>query len=91
MAGTLRFAAVTPSGAVHDQPADSVTLPTTAGEITVLPNHIPVVSVIKPGLVTVRVGEKEHHYTVSGGFIQVTATETVVLADSAEPTRAVRA
>lgn len=85
--GTLRFAAVTPSGAVVDQPADSVTLPTTAGEITVLPSHIPLVSVLKPGVVTVRHGERSLRYTVSGGFIQVTGEETVVLADSAEPAR----
>ena len=81
--GTLRFAAVTPSGAVVDQPADSVTVPTTAGEITVLPSHIPLVSVLKEGIVTVRTGERSQRYNVSGGFVQVTGEETVVLADSA--------
>lgn len=81
---TLRFSAVTPSGVAIDQPADSVTLPTAAGEITVLPNHIPLVSVLKPGTVTVRSGEKAQTYSVTGGFIQVTGEETVVLAESAE-------
>jgi F-type H+-transporting ATPase subunit epsilon len=83
---TLRFSAVTPSGVATSQPADSVTLPTAAGEITVLPSHIPLVSVLIPGIVTVRTGEKEQEFTVTGGFIQVTGDETVILAETAEPT-----
>jgi F-type H+-transporting ATPase subunit epsilon len=81
---TLRFSAVTPAGVAVDQTADSVTLPTAAGEITVLPNHIPLVSILKPGTVTVRTGDKAQEFTVTGGFIQVTGDETVVLAETAE-------
>lgn len=79
-----RFTVVTPEGAVTEQPAESVTLPTLDGEITVLANHIPLVSVLVPGVVTVRHGENEEHLAVSGGFVQVSAGEVRLLADTAE-------
>lgn len=85
----LQFQAVTPGGAVAEQEADSVTLPTADGEITVLPHHIPLVSVLIPGVVTVRSGEQNRHYAVSSGFIQVTGEAVTVLADTAERSDAI--
>lgn len=78
------FSVVTPEGIVSEYQADAVTLPTTDGEITVLANHIPLISVLKPGVITVIAGEDEHHLAVAGGFLQVSATEVNVLADMAE-------
>lgn len=80
-----RFCAVTPEGVMTEVAATSVTIPTVDGEITVLPNHIPLVSVLRPGVITVRENDDtEEHLAVSGGFVQVTADEVNVLADTAE-------
>lgn len=82
---STRFSAVTPEGVVGESDAASVTLPTADGEITVLPNHIPLVSVLRPGVITVRESaDTEHHVAASGGFVQVSAREVNVLADTAE-------
>ncbi len=78
------FAAVTPEGTIAEYEADSVTLPTVDGEITVLANHIPLISVLKAGAITVRVGDGEHHLAVSGGFVQVSSAEVNVVAETAE-------
>jgi F-type H+-transporting ATPase subunit epsilon len=80
----LQFSAVTAEGVVAEAETDSVTVPTKDGEITVLPHHIPLVSVLIPGVVTYRDGERERHLAVSGGFLQVTGTELNLLADTAE-------
>lgn len=81
---TTAFAVVTIEGTVESADASSVTIPTADGEITVLPEHTPLVSVLKPGVLTVRAGEKEKHVAVSGGFVQVAADSVTILADTAE-------
>jgi F-type H+-transporting ATPase subunit epsilon len=82
---TTAFAVVTIEGTVESADATSVTIPTTDGEITVLAEHTPLVSVLKPGVLTVREGDKkERHVAVSGGFVQVAADSVTVLADTAE-------
>ncbi|MSU76059.1 ATP synthase F1 subunit epsilon [Patescibacteria group bacterium] len=81
---TTAFAVVTAEGTVEEADATSVTVPTADGEITVLPEHIPLVSVLEPGVVTVRVSKQERHVAVSGGFVQVVKDSVTILADTAE-------
>lgn len=82
---STRFQAVTPEGVVASSEADSVTIPTTDGEITVLRNHIPLVSVLRPGVITViKEGSEDQHFSVSGGFAQIQADSVQILADTAE-------
>ena len=54
------------------------------GEITVLPNHIPLISVLTPGELIVKKANVIKVISVSGGFIEVQAEKVVVLADTAE-------
>lgn len=67
----IQFEITTPERVVYKDEIDSVTIPTKEGEITVLPNHIPLVAILKPGVLVVRKGEKENYMAVSGGFIEV--------------------
>lgn len=55
----------------HDY-ADSVTLPTTSGEITVLPNHTPLISALVSGTIRAKFKEGERSFAVQGGFVEVT-------------------
>jgi len=80
----IHFKIATPERVVFKDEVDSITLPTTTGEITVLPNHIPLVSVLAPGAIMVRKGDEVFHMAVSGGFIEVLSEKVVVLADTAE-------
>ncbi len=82
---TIKFEIVTPERVVLKQEALQVTVPTTSGEITILPDHIPLVSILQPGVIEVkRLDNVVEIMSVSGGFIEVLKDKIVILADSAE-------
>ena len=77
---------VTPFGEVYNQTIKKITLPTTAGEITVLPNHAPIISVLKPGLITITNSEGQEEYiSLSGGIMEIRPNgELYLMANTAE-------
>ena len=80
----LKLEIVTPEKRVVDAEVDSVTVPTASGEAGILPNHAPLISALKPGILTYSVKGSSEKLVVSGGFIEVSAEKVAVLADSAE-------
>ncbi|MEK7511991.1 MAG: ATP synthase F1 subunit epsilon, partial [Patescibacteria group bacterium] len=80
----INFKIATPERVVFKDEVDSITLPTQSGEITILPNHLPLISVLKPGDIVIKKGNDAFDIAVSGGFIEVLSTKVVVLADTAE-------
>lgn len=82
---SIKFEVVTPEKVVSKQQVFQATIPTEAGEITVLPDHIPLVSILKPGVLELVTAEKKTEIiAVSGGFIEVLRDKIVILADTAE-------
>ncbi|MDO8658994.1 MAG: ATP synthase F1 subunit epsilon [Candidatus Parcubacteria bacterium] len=91
----LKLKIVTPEKLVLEEMVDQVTLPTTEGEITILPEHIALIAGLKAGDV-VAVSNGEHiPMAVVGGFVEIKKglpavegengeTEVAVLADFAE-------
>lgn len=84
MAEKIKFKIVTPEHTVFEDEIDQVTLPTAEGEITVLPEHIPLISVLRPGEMVIKKGDVEIDMAVSGGMLEVRKNEITVLADTAE-------
>lgn len=85
MSKTIKFEIVTPERVVLKELILQATVPTASGEITVLPYHIPLVSILKPGVLEVKKADGSTQImSVSGGFIEVLADKIVILADSAE-------
>ncbi len=80
----IKFKIVTPEKTVYEDTVDQVTLPTQDGEITVLPNHIPLISVLTSGELVAKKGGEEIAMAVSGGMIEVQKNEITILADTAE-------
>jgi len=82
---TIKFEIVTPERTVFKEQVLQVTVPTKQGEITVLPNHIPLVASLQPGVIEIvkRDGAQDI-MSVSGGFIEVLKDKVVILADTAE-------
>lgn len=81
----LKLKIVTPERILFDEEIDSVSLPTCQGEITVLPHHIPLVSVLAPGEIVLRQDNKVTSLAMSGGLVEVQPESSViVLADTAE-------
>jgi F-type H+-transporting ATPase subunit epsilon len=90
MAKQLLLKVVTPERLILEELVDQVSLPTTEGEITVLPDHIPLVSGLASGDVVGVSGGEHIPFAVVGGFVEVKQnddkrTEVAVLADFAEP------
>lgn len=82
---TLEFSIVTPERVVFQAlTVEAVTVPTKMGEITILPDHLPLVSALAPGEARVKVGDEEVAMAVAGGFIEIRPGKVVMLADTAE-------
>lgn len=80
----IKFEIVTPERVVLHEDILQVTVPTREGEISVLPNHIPLVAMLVPGVIEVKTTEKLEIISVSGGFLEVLKDKVVILADTAE-------
>lgn len=83
MADKLSFALVSPERELFNGDVDHVVVPGAEGEFGVLPNHAPVMSVIKPGALRVINDGAERRIFVNGGFADVTPEGLTVLAEEA--------
>lgn len=80
----LRLEIVTPEKRVFDDDVDAVTVPTASGEAGILPHHAPLISALKPGIVTFSAKGVSTRLAVKGGFVEVKNDKVAVLADTAE-------
>lgn len=80
----LKLEIVTPEKKVFDDSVDSVTVPTASGEAGILPNHAPLVSALKPGILSYSNKGNVERLAVSGGFVEVSSNRVSVLTDSAQ-------
>jgi F-type H+-transporting ATPase subunit epsilon len=83
MADKLSFALVSPERELFHGEVDQVVVPGTEGEFGVLPNHAPVISMIRPGALRIFDGAGERRIFVNGGFADVTPAGLTVLAEDA--------
>lgn len=60
---------VTPRGVVAHQDTDSVRAPGELGEFELLPGHVPMLTALKPGVLTI--GTKRTRYAISSGYLRV--------------------
>jgi F-type H+-transporting ATPase subunit epsilon len=80
----LNFTIATPERVVLEEEIDQVTIPTVAGEITVLPNHVPLVGIVKAGVLAIKQDDNNEVLAVAGGFFEVSDNQVKILADTAE-------
>lgn len=81
----LHLKIVTPERIVYEDSVDSVSVMTENGEITILPNHVPLVSLLRSGEMRLKDDKQETLLAVSTGLVEVRPNnEIVVLADTAE-------
>lgn len=80
----LKLEIVTPEKKVFDETVEAVTVPTAKGEIGILSNHAPLISALKPGVLSYTNKGAVDRMVVSGGFVEVSNNKVSVLADIAE-------
>ncbi len=83
MAATLRLEIVTPESRVYSDDVELVLLPAIEGEMGIYPQHIPLITQLKPGELVVTKGGKQTALAVGEGFVEVTGTKVSVLVDMA--------
>ncbi len=81
----LNFKIVTLERVTYSDQIDQLTIPTEAGEITVMARHAPLVSIIKPGEIRIKKDGQTILMAVSTGFLEIRKnSEVYILADSAD-------
>jgi len=79
----LKLEIVTPEGVTASEEVDMVTLPGVEGEMGIFPEHVPLVTEIVPGEISVRKGGEEYYLAVGPGFVEITGDRVSVLTDMA--------
>lgn len=86
MADNFNFELVSPERLLLSEQVIDVVIPATEGEMTVMANHAPTMTTIKPGVVKVHSASgKKQDYVVFGGFADILPTGCTLLAESAVP------
>ena len=89
MSGQFMFELVAPEGLKFSGHTFEVILPTPEGQIAVLPHHIPLVSIVSPGVISIRhhqedPDERLEHLACAGGVVEISGKRVRGLTDSAE-------
>ena len=80
----IRCEIVSQDRTVFEGDVDIVVIPGTDGEMGILPNHAPLLSTIRLGVIRVRQAGQEQLFTITGGLVEVQPTIVTILADAAE-------
>lgn len=80
----LKLEIVTPEKKIFDGTVESVTVPTATGEAGILPSHAPLISALKPGILSYSNKGAVERLAVAGGFVEVSSDNVSVLVDAAE-------
>lgn len=80
----IRCEIVSQDRLVFEGDVDIVVLPGEAGEMGILPNHAPLLSTLRLGILKVRIRGEEQVFAVAGGVVEVQPDIVTVLADAAE-------
>ncbi len=83
------FELVTLSGIKFGDEVYEVQLPTPDGLIGIFPHHMPIVSLVDPGVISIRRRETDHddvmeHYAIHGGVVEINGKRIRVLVDEAD-------
>ena len=84
MSGSLTLRVLSPDKNVFDGSAEEVILPSTTGQLGVLPGHISLLTAIDVGVLRVREDGAWNSIALMGGFAEVDSDEVTVLVNNAE-------
>jgi F-type H+-transporting ATPase subunit epsilon len=83
MAATLKLEIVTPEEKIYSEDVEMVTLPGSEGELGVYPNHVPVLTALKPGELGIVKDGRENAMAIGEGFVEIKADSVSILTDMA--------
>lgn len=71
---------ITPEKLIYKNEVSEVVVPTVNGEIAILPNHINLLTQIKPGELIIKKGSASQYLAITGGFLEVSGDKISILA-----------
>jgi len=83
MADTMQFDLVSPERSLASLQASAVQLPGSEGDMTAMPDHTPVITTLRPGIVSVSSPDGDAEFVVTSGFAEITAAGLSVIAEKA--------
>ena len=85
MAETMQFDLVSPERLLASVAAHEVSIPGAEGNMTAMPDHAPLITTLRPGIVRVSGPEGDREFVVTGGFAEINGESISVLAERALP------
>ncbi|MDO8741522.1 MAG: ATP synthase F1 subunit epsilon [Candidatus Roizmanbacteria bacterium] len=80
---SLRLKVITPRKVVVDEQVNSITVTTADGEITILPRHAHLFSLLVEGIVKIRKGDNEDAIAIGGGYLETNGKTVTILVSRA--------
>jgi len=81
---TFKLELVTAERLVYSDDVSTVIAWGTEGQLSILPHHAPLITMLQPGELIIRKDDGESYLAVSGGFLEVRPEKVVILADACE-------
>jgi F-type H+-transporting ATPase subunit epsilon len=81
---TFPLLIITPRRKVFDDAVELLSVVTTAGQLGILANHTPLLTIMKTGPMHIKTNKKTIYYAVSGGVLSVQKNQTILLVDAIE-------
>jgi len=85
MADTMQFDLVSPERSLASLQVNAVQIPGADGDMTAMPDHAPVITTLRPGVLRVEAPGDTTEYVVTGGFAEITGAAVSVLAEKVVP------
>ncbi|GIW64881.1 MAG: hypothetical protein KatS3mg092_0814 [Patescibacteria group bacterium] len=79
----LHLKIITPKKVVFEKDVNSVTVPAADGEITILPRHSNLFSLLKEGIIKVKSGGDEDYFSIGAGYVETDGKEVIILVSRA--------
>ena len=82
---TIQFDLVSPEKKLASLEVSEIQIPGSDGDLTAMAEHAPLLTTLRPGLLSVKAGSDLMEYIVTGGFVEISGTYVSVLAEEALP------
>lgn len=79
----IHLKVITPKRLAFEKDVTSITVPTMAGELTILPKHSDLLSLLKEGVITIRTEKEEQYMSIGGGYMQTDGKTIQILVSRA--------
>lgn len=85
MANMMQFDLVSPERRLVSAQVQEVHLPGVEGDMTAMPDHAPLITTLRPGLVSIKTADSTQSFVVTGGFADIRPDGVSILAERALP------